>query len=241
MSSTQRGFIDSLVSAARENPFAAALIGGGALWLLLGDEKLRSAATSAAAAVSPIIDTATHSVRVAASGIQRTAAPPTAPEMDHEGSFDAVEPLLGAASTASDAVSGVAEEIKDRVQGGAAYAREALAKLPSGKETLTQAHSSLSELLERQPLALGVVGLAIGAAIAGAFGTSRLEDGLMGEVSDAVKADLSARAGAVSERVREASDRLQAELGDTAAEAVDRAKQAGLDAAGAAREKMKSP
>jgi len=34
MSSTQTGFFDSLVAEIRENPLAAALIGGGAFWLV---------------------------------------------------------------------------------------------------------------------------------------------------------------------------------------------------------------
>jgi hypothetical protein len=37
MSSMQTGFLDNLVSAVRENPLAAVLIGGGALWLLVGN------------------------------------------------------------------------------------------------------------------------------------------------------------------------------------------------------------
>ncbi|MEY9716140.1 hypothetical protein [Bradyrhizobium elkanii] len=41
MSSTQTSFFDSLVTAVRENPLAAALIGGGVFWLLAGDEKLK--------------------------------------------------------------------------------------------------------------------------------------------------------------------------------------------------------
>ena len=45
MSNTQASFVDSVIIAARENPIAAALIGGGALWLLIGSEKLKSAAT----------------------------------------------------------------------------------------------------------------------------------------------------------------------------------------------------
>jgi len=56
-----------------------------------------------------------------------------------------------------------------------------------------------------------------------------------------VKADWNTRAGAVSQSLREASDTLKAELGDTEVEAVDRVKQAGMDAADAAREKVKSP
>ena len=41
MSGTCTGFFDSLISAAWDNPLSAALIGGGALWLLVGDEKMR--------------------------------------------------------------------------------------------------------------------------------------------------------------------------------------------------------
>ena len=49
-----------------------------------------------------------------------------------------------------------------------------------------------------------------------------------------------ARRSGVAE-LREASDTLKAELSDTGAEAIDRVKQAGMDAADAAREKVKSP
>jgi hypothetical protein len=240
MSNTQMGFFDSLLAAVRENPLAATLIGGGAFWLLAGDEKLKSAARSAAAAASPMVDIGARNVRSAASGLQRTAAPPTAPEMDHEESFHVGETLRDAGTAASDAMSGATEKIKDRFDEGVAYARENFSKLGPGREALTKAQSSLADVLERQPLVLGVVGLAIGAAIAGAFRTSNLENEWMGEVSDDVKADLNTRAGAVSQSLRESSDTLKAELGDVAAEAVDRVKQAGTDAAGAAREKVKS-
>ena len=53
MSSTQGSFVDSVIIAARENPVAAALIGGGALWLLIGNEKLKSAASLATETLSP--------------------------------------------------------------------------------------------------------------------------------------------------------------------------------------------
>ena len=48
MSGSQGSFVDGLAAAARENPLAAALIGGGALWLLIGSDKLKSAAGSVA-------------------------------------------------------------------------------------------------------------------------------------------------------------------------------------------------
>jgi len=240
MSGTQTGFFDSLASAARENPLAAALIGGGALWLLIGNDKLKGAASSAAAAASPMVDFGARNMRSAASGLQRTAAPPTAPEMDHEGSFRVSETLRDAGDVASDAVSGAAEKIGDRFGEGIAYARESFGKLGPGKESLAKAQSSLADMLERQPLVLGAIGLAIGATVAGAR-TSDLENEWIGDLSDDVKADLNTRAGAVSQSLREASDTLKAELGDTGAEAIDRVKQAGMDAADAAREKVKSP
>ena len=243
MSDTQSGFFDSLVSAVRDDPLAAALIGGGAFWLLVGNDKLKSVANSATAAASPMVDGA-RNLRAATSGLQRTAAPPTAPEMDHEESFRVGETLREAGSAASDAMSGAADKMRDRFGEGVAHARENLGNLANplpGKEAFMKAQSSLAEVLERQPLVLGVVGLAIGAAVAGAFQSSDLENEWIGELSDDVKTNLNTRAGAVSQSLREASDTLKAELSDTGAEAVDRVKQAGMDAADAAREKMKSP
>lgn len=239
MSSNQAGFFDSLMGAIRENPLAAALVGGGAFWLLVGDEKIKSAARSATAAASPIADIGARNVHAAVSGLQRTAAPPTAPEMDHDAFTGVVDKMRDAGSAASDAMSGTADRLKQGLDQGASSARENLGS--AGKEAFTKAQSSLADMLERQPLALGAVGLAIGAAIAGAFQSSDLENKLVGELSDDVKADLNTRAGAVSRSLREAADTVKAEVGDTAAEAVDRVKQAGVDAAGAAREKIKSP
>jgi hypothetical protein len=244
MSSTQGSFVDSVVSAARENPLAAALIGGGALWLMIGSDKLKSAASSATAAASPLVDIGARNLRSAASKFENTSAPPTAPEMDHERSFHVGETLRDASSAASDAVSGAADKIKDRFDEGVASARENFGKLGNPlpeKETFTRAQSSVSDLLERQPLVLGAVGLAIGAAAAGAFRTTDLENDWVGHLSDTVKEDLNKRAGAISQSVREAADTLKNEIEDAGAETFDRVKQAGSDAAEAATAKVKTP
>ncbi|WP_369539502.1 hypothetical protein [Bradyrhizobium japonicum] len=104
MSSTQPGFFDSLAAAARENPLAAVLIGGGALWLIAGDDKIKGAARSTAAAAADAVDSGVSTMRTAASALQRTAAPPTAPEMDHEGTLNVGDTLQSAKDSASGAL-----------------------------------------------------------------------------------------------------------------------------------------
>lgn len=229
--------VDSLLAAAKENPLSAALIGGGALWLLVGDDKLKGAANVA----SGVVDSGASNLKAAASGLQRTAAPPTAPEMDHEAGSVAGD-SSDAVQTATASVSEAVDKVRDRFDEGVAYAREQFAKmgnpLPAG-DTLTKAQSSLGELMERQPLIIGAIGLAVGAALAGAFRTTQIEDNYIGGVSDQVKDDLSSRGTAVSKALREAADTIAAEASDIGAEAVDRMKQAGTDAAHAAKEKAK--
>jgi hypothetical protein len=241
MSGTETGFIDSLLAAARENPLAAALIGGGALWMLVGDEKLKSAAMAVTSSGKTI---ANSSFGAAAAAIKPAAAPPTAPEMVAEGSFGPSQTLRDAGEAVSETISETAGRVRDRFEEGVAFARQNLNQFSNplpGKETLTNAQSSLTTVLERQPLALGVVGLAIGAAIAAAFRTSDAENKYVGGISDDVKADLEMRAGAVSKSLQQASETLAAEIGDTGAEAMDRVKQAGMDAVQAAHAQIKSP
>ena len=241
MSSTQGSFIDSVVTAARENPAAAALIGGGALWLLIGSEKLKSAASLATASRSA--ETGARSHRSVRSSVESTQASPTAPEMDHEG-LGLGDTLRHTSNAGFDAVSKAADRMKDRFDKGTSYARDNVGQLEEilpGKETFKRAQSSLAGLLERQPLVLGVIGLAVGAAVAGAFRASDLENEWVGEYSDSIKEDLNERAGAVAQSVGEAADTLKNEIKDAGAEAFDRVKQAGMDAAEAAGQKVKTP
>ena len=163
----------------------------------MDSDKLKGAVNSGAAAASPMVDIGARNLRSAAFGPRRTVQP-TAPEMDHEGSFRVGDTLREAGNAASDTMSGAADKIRDRFDKGVAYARENLGKLGPGKESLAKAQSSLADILERQPLVLGAIGLAIGAAVAGAFRTSDLENEWIGDLSDEVKADLNTRAGAVS-------------------------------------------
>ena len=243
MIGSQGSFIDSLTAAARENPLAAALLGGGALWLLIGSDKLKNAAGSITSATAPIADLGARAQTSAFSSWEDSygSMRNRASRMQDEASHTVNETVSKARTAASDAMSGAAETMSERFDEGVAGAREMFDRVGRAlprKETLRQAQSSLSDLLERQPLVLGAVGLAIGATVAGALAKSSLEDEWVGDLSDGLKADLKERAGAVSQSVREASDTLKAEFADAGAEYADRVQQAGRDALDAGREKL---
>ena len=244
MNGSQGSFIDGLTAAARENPLAAALIGGGALWLLIGSDKLKNAAGSITSATAPIADLGARAQTSAFSSWEDSygSMRNRASRMQDEASHTVNETVSKARTAASDAMSGAAETMSERFDEGMAGAREMFDRVGRAlprKETLRQAQSSLSDLLERQPLVLGAVGLAIGATVAGALAKSSLEDEWVGDLSDGLKADLKERAGAVSQSVREASDTLKAEFADAGAEYADRVQQAGRDALDAGREKLR--
>ena len=244
MNGSQGSFIDGLTAAARENPIAAALIGGGALWLLIGSDKLKNAAGSITSATAPIADIGARAQTSAFSSWEDSygSMRNRASRMQDEASHTVNETVSKARTAASDAMSGAAETMSERFDEGMAGAREMFDRMGRAlprKETLRQAQSSLSDLLERQPLVLGAVGLAIGATVAGALAKSSLEDEWVGDLSDGLKADLKERAGAVSQSVREASDTLKAEFSDAGAEYADRVQQAGRDALDAGREKLR--
>jgi hypothetical protein len=239
MSSEKPGFVDSLVTAAKDNPVAAALVGGGLLWLMTGDEKMRTAVKSFTAAMTPARDFSAKAAQSGASVFE--TSPPTAPDLDDE-THEATGAMRKAAGAASDAVSDTAEKLKARLNDGVAYAQETLsgiADTSAGKQAYEKAQSSLAAALERQPLLLGAVGLAIGAAVAGAFKVTALESETMGKLSDDVKNDLGMRTEAVVQSLREASDTVKAEFADLGTEALDRARQAGLDAVEVAKEAAK--
>jgi len=244
MSGSQGSFIDGLTAAARENPLAAALLGGGALWLLIGSDKLKNAAGSIASAAAPIADLGERAQRSAFSSWEDSygSMRNRASRMQNEASRGINETVRDARTATSDAMSGAAETMSERFDEGMAGAREMFDRMGRAlprKETLRQAQSSLSDLLERQPLVLGAVGLAIGATVAGALAKSSIEDEWVGDLSDGLKGDLKLRAGAVSQSVREASDTLKAEFADAGAEYADRVQQAGRDALDAGREKLR--
>ena len=221
---SENGFVNRLVISAQENPLAATLIAGGLVWMAVGNRRLVGAAQAARDAATPALDSAPR--RLDAEPLSRLNQAEESPTQNEK------------------ATSAVAENVsrwKDAAKEGWSDARDRVAELPDPRPTIAasygEARTMLADVLERQPLVLGVIGLAIGAAIAGAFSSTGPERDFMGATSESARAELSARADAVVGNLTMGAGALKAEFSDTGAEALDRLQQAGKDAVAAAREK----
>jgi hypothetical protein len=231
--SNSTDFISSLTDAARANPVAAALIGGGALWLLVGNRRLKDITGAVINAAQPLAD---------ANGFEPKAAP-LSERARARGDTIADQGHFGGQSI-KDGVSSAVGAVKGGIADAAGQAGEMVRAIPNPipqmipqmQQGYGQAKSALSDLLDRQPLVLGAVGLAIGAAVAGAFPVSDIENEWAGPTSDDVKREVQARAAAVSDQARGRIDDLSSEVRGVAGDTVDRVKRAGQNAVAAARE-----
>ena len=187
--------IDRINDAIRENPLAAGLIGAGIAWMLFGTKgataigdivkgtgkKVGSAVATAGSATvaagQAAVDAganASSAVRSAASRVADKAVSivPDMPAPDTE----------EAAKTASDLRDTTSESFQNVVT--------------SGREYGAAIQSRLSETFEKQPLALGALGLVIGAGIASTFATTAAEKEWMGKKGRAARETVQ---GAISD------------------------------------------
>lgn len=236
MSDARSGFVDSLTAAVKDNPLAAALVGGGALWLLAGSGRMRKAADTMTSAVSAAAERSAHAAQSVASVFE--GEPAVSSHLDDELSQVDVT-SRSASNTASEAASETTHKSKESFDESVSSVRDGLGKLTDLFPNYERVQSSLTAAFERQPLLIGAAGAVVGATIAGAFSMSRIENESVGTLSDEFKSDLAARKDRVQESLGEASDTLKAEFSDIGAEALDRAKQTALDAMNAARDGTK--
>ena len=231
--SNSTDFISSLTDAARANPLAAALIGGGALWLLVGNQRLKDMTGAVMNAAQPYAD---------GNGFEPKAAPLS--ERARAMGEAVADQGRSGGQTIKDGVSSAVGAVKGGIADAAGQAGDMVRAIPNPipqmipqmQQGYGQAKTALSDLLDKQPLVLGAVGLAIGAAVAGAFPVSDIENEWAGPSSDEVKRQVQARAAAVSDKARGRIDDLNSEVRGVAEDTVDRVKRAGQNAVAAARE-----
>jgi hypothetical protein len=178
------GFVQDLRDAAPRNPISAALIGMGVLWMLTGAKSPTGAGNAFRTAAFDRIPEGLDNVR---SGLKESAGS-----------------VRDVAASTLDAVRERGASALDNI---ADYGRG----MPEPGAVFDTARDGLTELFRAQPLALGAIGLAIGAGIAAALPKTDVEDAYLGEVSQTVKKQAAEIAGQQVDRATAfASDAVEA-------------------------------
>jgi hypothetical protein len=225
--------MENLKEAARANPLGSALVAGGALWLLLGNRSLKAVATGVSSAAEPVVDGAAQGLQWAGATAREGAQRATSVFAGQ-----AASNVRGGADWAGRSTSGTVHSIGERWQDGKSQAAQSAEAVRATAETgYRQASNVLSDVLESHPLVLGVIGMAVGAVVAGAFGSTAVESEMAGGLSERVKNDLRDRATNLTQTLREGADAVASEAKAAASETVDKLQAAGEDALRAAREK----
>lgn len=171
------GFVKELGEAARRNPLSAALIGMGVLWLLADGKSAGRAGDL-----------------LRSTGLDR------APEIAKDTFASMRSGIDSGASSVRDAAGSSVDVMRERGAQIVNQTTDFAKTISHGGRVFEAARDNLTELFRAQPLALGVVGLAIGAGIAAAFPATDVEDAYMGEVSDTVRSKTAEVAGEQIER-----------------------------------------
>jgi len=202
-------FVDELRQAVTQNPLSATLIGMGLVWLFAP----RSETMTRVAPLRGMADAAQQAWNGASSRLQSTS----------EGIQAGISAVADTASDRASAASNVLSEAGSRVASGIT---DRTGEIPERVESaFEEARANFSEMFRRQPLVLGAVGLAAGAAIAASLPTTEVESEYLGATSGVVKGKIGELAG---EKAEQASD-----LGKRVLEAViDEAQQQGLTSEG---------
>jgi hypothetical protein len=165
-------FIKDLGDAARRNPVSAALIGMGLVWLFAGSKSAASAAG----------------------------------DMLHRTGMDRLpEAAMDSIGAAQDKVASAADAVRERgnesIETVTRMASEYANAVPDPGDVVGRMRSNLADLFKAQPLALGTIGLAIGAGIAAALPSTDIENSYLGDASEALKSKSAEIAGEQMEKI----------------------------------------
>jgi hypothetical protein len=185
---TEQGsrFLRDLGDAANRNPLSAALIGMGVMWLFAGRagaHKIRGLLGSASEATGQSLESAGSAVSSGASAARR-AMGESAETMRRRGS--------DWSDTWSDSWDAASRAGRDRIQRFSEYGSSVTEK---GSGQLQDFANSLTDMFQRQPLALGAIGAAIGASIAAALPLSKMEVAQLGEAAEQATESVKEHAG----------------------------------------------
>lgn len=236
LSTTPGAFSVNLINTIRDNPIPVALIGIGVAWLMRADrrpayagyERGRSASVYYADMDSPYEDEfaagygAGDYQRGDGQGMMQRASARTsdAARSIKEKASEVGERLTGTASSMSSRLSSTASSMGDRVQETAQSARERMQSTAHtaqermgemtrrSQEQMYRARQRAGEIIDEQPLVVGALGIALGAALGAMLPRTRREDEMLGSVRDDLLERAKETAREQAETLKESAQRV---------------------------------
>ena len=188
----------SIIDTIKANPIPAALIGVGLGWLLFGTRPARRVGGYAYGQGQRALGSAAHDVGETAASVGHKV---------QDGASHLVGRVQGAAHGVGEAMTHFAHDAGDRIGGVASDARQ-LAR-GAGRQVI-RAERGAESLLRENPLALGAVALAIGAAIGLSLPHTQVEDEWMGDTKERLFHQVEEVAGGAIHKAEDAVGQLAA-------------------------------
>lgn len=212
-----QNFATNLRDQVSANPLPVTLVGLGVAWLMMATRQPGDGAGSVRTSLGDLQERTSDAMdRVA--GATHAAG---------ERASDTMHRMAGAAHSAGERLSEGAHAARDRIAHVASGTRERARQFGESAHRQYERARSGYQHLQEQPLALGAVGIALGALLAAALPRTRQEDVVLGEARDR----LAERAGDFGREQLAKVERVASAAGQAAAEEAQRAAASGTEPA----------
>lgn len=182
-------YVANLGEAAKRDPIPLALVGVGLAWLMMSSRRVDGTASGSAGTVSSTVTSAGSSLEEAASAASDRVS-------------QVVSSVGSKVADIKEKVSKTTQKVSNAVQSARDRSRQVG---DSAGRAAGHVRGSYAYLRDEQPLALGAIGLAVGAALAAAAPRTRQEDQLMGETSDRLAEEAKATGREQLDKLKQAA------------------------------------
>jgi hypothetical protein len=200
---------DWLLGAVRRNPEALLLMAAGCRLMMRGGRSPSRAGASVAQHMRDEWDDQTG--RASSEARRASASAREGLSRAGESAADTAKSAGDYASQMKDRISDTASSYADSVADFAGDARRKVAERSTQLKRQTQAtlQSSMQRVLREQPLAVAVIGLAAGAAVAALFPSTEIEDRALGGAHERLKGAAEKAGERVMDAAGKAGERLK--------------------------------
>jgi ElaB/YqjD/DUF883 family membrane-anchored ribosome-binding protein len=158
------GFAGNFGNTVQNNPIPVTLLGVGLIWLMVADARPEPTPSRDGSSTRGALDKAKDKAR---------------------GVGDQAKGIGDKAKGAGDTAKGNMRNARERAGHAAGVARDRVGQMgESGRYQAQRARDNASHLLREHPLAIGALGIALGAVVAASLPATRKEDAAMGQLRD---------------------------------------------------------